>query len=302
MEQATVLRRRQPGILSLTWPIFIELLLQMLVGNADQVMVGHFDPNGVGAIGNANQITNLVLLVFSVISTASTILISRYLGAEDKRRVNETYTLSLLVNAIFGLAVGAILIALCGPIFTLMQVPAEILERSCLYLRIICGGMVFQAVYLTFTAFFRSNQMMKESMIVAVVMNLLNIGGNAVLIGGAFGLPALGVAGAALSSDISRVVGVILIAVLFRRKFGSVLSLKLLRPSPPTSCGGCCASASPPAESPSPITCPRWPSSPSATCLPSSLSTPGYTPICSPCSPICLARPSPRPPRSWWHT
>ena len=74
MEQATVLRRRQPGILSLTWPIFIELLLQMLVGNADQVMVGHFDPNGVGAIGNANQITNLVLLVFSVISTASTLL------------------------------------------------------------------------------------------------------------------------------------------------------------------------------------------------------------------------------------
>ena len=232
MEQQAPLRRREPGILSLTWPIFIELLLQMLVGNADQVMVGHFDPNGVGAIGNANQITNLVLLVFSVISTASTILLSRYLGAEDKRRVNETYTLSLVVNALFGLAVGAILIGLCGPIFTLMQMPAEIMDRSCLYLRIIGGGMVFQAVYLTFTAFFRSNQMMKESMIVAVTMNLLNIGGNAVLIGGAFGLPALGVAGAALSSDISRVVGVILIAVLFRRKFGPVLSLKLLRPFP----------------------------------------------------------------------
>ncbi|WP_209344788.1 MATE family efflux transporter [Flavonifractor sp. AGMB03687] len=232
MEQQAPLRRREPGILSLTWPIFIELLLQMLVGNADQVMVGHFDPNGVGAIGNANQITNLVLLVFSVISTASTILISRYLGAEDKRRVNETYTLSLMVNAIFGLAVGAILIGLCRPIFTLMQMPAEIMDRGCLYLRIIGGGMVFQAIYLTFTAFFRSNQMMKESMIVAVTMNLLNIGGNAVLIGGAFGLPALGVAGAALSSDISRVVGVILIAVLFRRKFGPVLSLKLLRPFP----------------------------------------------------------------------
>ncbi|WP_297288574.1 MATE family efflux transporter [uncultured Flavonifractor sp.] len=232
MEQATVLRRRESGILSLTWPIFIELLLQMLVGNADQVMVGHFDPNGVGAIGNANQITNLVLLVFSVVSTASTILISRYLGADDKRRVNETYTLSLLVNGIFGLAVGALLMVLCGPAFTLMQVPAEIFEKSCLYLRIIGGGMVFQAIYLTFTAFFRSNQMMKESMIVAVVMNLLNIGGNAVLIGGAFGLPALGVAGAALSSDISRAVGVLLIVLLFRRKFGPVLSWKLLRPFP----------------------------------------------------------------------
>ena len=225
--------RRDRGILSLTWPIFIELLLQMLVGNADQAMVGAFDPYGVGAIGNANQVTNLVLLVFSVISTASTILISQYLGAEeDRRRVNETYTVSLVVNGLFGLAIGGLLMVFCGPIFTLMQVPAEIFDRACLYLRIIGGGMVFQSVYLTFTAFFRSNQMMKESMIVAVVMNLLNIGGNAVLIGGAFGLPALGVAGAALSSDLSRLVGVVIIAVLFRRKFGPVLSLKLLRPFP----------------------------------------------------------------------
>ncbi len=232
LTKTPVVARREPGILSLTWPIFIELLLQMLVGNADQAMVGQFDPNGVGAIGNANQITSLVLLVFSVICTASTILVSQYLGAEDHKRVNETYTVSLLVNGCFGLLIGGLLIAFCGPIFTLMQVPAEILDRACLYLRIIGGGMVFQSVYLTFTAFFRSNQMMKESMIVAVVMNLLNIGGNAVLIGGAFGLPAMGVAGAALSSDISRVVGVVLIAVLFRRRFGPVLSLKLLRPFP----------------------------------------------------------------------
>ena len=112
--------RGQNNILSLTWPIFIELLLQMLVGNADQIMVGWRDPNGVGAIGNANQITNLLLLVFSVVCTASMILISQYLGAEDTRRVNETYTVSLVMNLIFGLAVSVVLIFGCGPIFRLM--------------------------------------------------------------------------------------------------------------------------------------------------------------------------------------
>ena len=106
-------RPRRPGTtLSLTWPIFIELLLQMLVGNADQIMVGWYDPNGVGAIGNANQITSLLLLVFSVICTASMILIAQYLGAEDTKRVNETYTISLVVNGVFGLAIGGLLIAL----------------------------------------------------------------------------------------------------------------------------------------------------------------------------------------------
>lgn len=61
--------KNENNILSLTWPIFIELVLQMLVGNADQIMVGWYDPDLVGAIGNANQIVNLLLIVFSVICT-----------------------------------------------------------------------------------------------------------------------------------------------------------------------------------------------------------------------------------------
>lgn len=72
--------KNENNILSLTWPIFIELVLQMLVGNADQIMVGWYDPDLVGAIGNANQIVNLLLIVFSVICTAATILISQYLA------------------------------------------------------------------------------------------------------------------------------------------------------------------------------------------------------------------------------
>ncbi len=54
----------------LTWPIFIELVLQMLVGNADQIMVSQYSTQSVGAIGNANQITNLLIISFSVISMA----------------------------------------------------------------------------------------------------------------------------------------------------------------------------------------------------------------------------------------
>jgi len=231
-EAGRVKIRGQNNILALTWPIFIELLLQMLVGNADQIMVGWHDPNGVGAIGNANQITNLVLLVFSVVCTAAMILISQYLGARDTRRVNQTYTASLLMNLVFGVVVSLVLIFLCPVIFRLMGVHQEIFEETCLYMRIIGGGMVFQSVYLTFTAFFRSSQMMKETMAISVGMNCLNIGGNYILINGLGPIPALGIAGAALSSDISRFVGVVVIAILFRKKFGPALSLRHLRPFP----------------------------------------------------------------------
>lgn len=226
------MKGNQNHIFRLSWPIFIELLLQMLVGNADQIMVGWRDPNGVGAIGNANQITNLLLLVFSVVCTASMILISQYIGAKDTRRVNQTYTLSLLMNLLFGLAVSAVLILGCGPIFRLMGVHDLIFDETCLYMRIIGAGMVFQALYLTFTAFFRSSQMMKETMLISVFMNCLNIGGNYILINGLGPLPALGIAGAAISSGLSRLIGVVVIAVLFRVKFGPVLSRSCLRPFP----------------------------------------------------------------------
>ena len=226
------MKRGKQDILSLSWPIFVELLLQMLVGNADQIMVGWRDPNGVGAIGNANQITNLLLLVFSVVCTAAMILVSQYLGAGDTKRVGRTCTAALLMNLIFGLAVSLLLILGCGPIFRLMGVHELIFAETCLYMRIIGAGMVFQAIYLTFTAFFRSSQMMKETMAISVGMNCLNIGGNYILINGLGPLPALGVAGAAISSGLSRLAGVVVIACMFQRRFRGTLSLRHLRPFP----------------------------------------------------------------------
>ena len=223
---------RQQNILKLTWPIFIELVLQMLVGNADQIMVGWYDSDSVGAIGNANQITNLMLIVFSVICTAAMILIAQHIGANALSELGETYTVSLLANAIFGAVIMVILFLLCQPIYHLMGVNEKIFKATCDYTRIISVGMLLQAIYLTFSAFFRSNQMMKESMIISVGVNLLNIAGNAVFINGAFGLPAMGAAGAALASDVSRLVGVIIIWRMFRKRFPGMLSVKFLRPFP----------------------------------------------------------------------
>lgn len=232
MEQTLSNRASARAVLKLTWPIFIELALQMLVGNADQIMVGWYDSNLVGAIGNANQIINLLIIIFSVICTAATILIAQHIGAKDVDQLGQTYTVALLANTIFGVLILAILLFCNRPIYRAMGVPAEIFDATCSYTQILSFGMVLQAIYLTFTAFFRSNKLMTQTMVVSVFVNLLNIGGNYLLINGAWGLPALGVNGAAISSVLSRVVGVVLIAVMFRHRFGPMLSFRHLRPFP----------------------------------------------------------------------
>ena len=59
------------SVFKMTWPIFIEILLQMMVGNVDQFMLSHYSQHSVAAVGNANQIINIVILALSVISMAA---------------------------------------------------------------------------------------------------------------------------------------------------------------------------------------------------------------------------------------
>ena len=59
-------------VFHLSLPIFAELLLQLLVGNMDQFMISHFGSAAVAAIGNGNQVMNVVIIVLTTMSTAAT--------------------------------------------------------------------------------------------------------------------------------------------------------------------------------------------------------------------------------------
>lgn len=78
-------------------PIFVELLLQLLVGNVDQMMVSRVSQPSVAAIVNANQIMNLVIIVLSMASTAVTVILSQYLGAQDEKNASRTCMVSIVL-------------------------------------------------------------------------------------------------------------------------------------------------------------------------------------------------------------
>ena len=178
-------------LVGLTWPIFVELVLQMLVSNVDQIMVAKTSETAVAAIGNANVITTLLVISFSVICMAATILVTQYIGAGSTGRVAQTYTVSLLVNFLFSLAIGFGLAVFPRQIFGLMGVPEQLMREACAYLRIIGLGMPLQAIHLTFVAFFRANGLTRQTMFISIVINFINIRGNLILINGFGPIPAL---------------------------------------------------------------------------------------------------------------
>lgn len=220
------------SIVKMSWPIFIEVFLQMLVGNVDQFMISQYAQPSVAAVGNGNQIMNIIIIFLTVISTATTILIAQYLGARNQAKISEVFTVSLLFNVVFSLVASGLLILFNRELFAWLQVPAAIMEETSLYFTIVSSCVVFQAIYFTFVACFRGYSWTKTTMVVSVMMNVFNIFGNWLLIFGVGSIPAMGVSGVAISTNISKVLGVVLIYYIFKKYLQVEIAWKYLNPFP----------------------------------------------------------------------
>lgn len=219
-------------IFMMSLPIFVELLLQLLVGNIDQFMISKYSQEAVAAIGNGNQIMNIVIVVLNVMSVSTTILISQYLGAKNKSKGSEVSTASLLISSVFSILITILVILFNKQLFMWLKVPNEILAETSRYTVIIASFVLVQGIYMTINSILRSYALMKEVMYVSILMNMINIIGNAILINGLFKAPRLGIVGAAISTNFSKCIGLIAVTIILIKKVDIKISLKYLKPFP----------------------------------------------------------------------
>jgi len=160
----------------------------------------------------------LTFLVFEVINLGTSVLCSQYLGARLEKKVVQVVGVSLLVNLLVGGIISLILFTMARTILQWMGLGPELMADGMDYMRIVGAFAFFQAISLTLSASLRSANKAIYPMLVTVVVNILNIIGNYSLIFGKFGMPALGVEGAAISTAFARGVSmVILFVILFRK-------------------------------------------------------------------------------------
>lgn len=200
----------------LIWPLVIEQLLAVTVGMADVTMVSSVGEAAVSAVSLVDMLNVLMLNVFAAMTTGGAVVVSQYLGAENRqgacRAASQLLTVSLLISLLFMV----LCLTLCRPILRLFfgAISDEVMQNCVLVFTISALSYPFIALYNAGAALYRSMGNSRVSMLTSVFMNVLNIAGNAFFV---FGLH-IGVAGVTVSSTLARISGAIVMMQLVRRR------------------------------------------------------------------------------------
>jgi putative MATE family efflux protein len=222
-------------MIKLAAPIMLQNLIFASLNMVDGVMIGQLGESAIAAVGVANQIFFLVSLLFFGIGSGSAIFAAQYWGRKDTERIQSVLGLSLLMSIS-----GAVIFSLVAILFPVQVIsiyskdPAVISQGS-VYLQIVAFSYVITAITNSFAFVLRSTENVKLPLVTSLVALSLNTFMNYGLILGNFGLPSLGVKGAAIATIISRLIEVILLLLIIYRKklpvaakLRSLLNFKIL--------------------------------------------------------------------------
>lgn len=192
------------SLFRLTWPIFLEISLFMLLGIADTFMLSAISDNAVSGVGAANQFLHIAILILEVIGNGASIVVAQYLGSRKFLEASKISALAVTLNAMVGVIISIAFLLLNGVLLRSLNLSGEIYEFARSYLSIVGGAIFLQAIINSLSAIIRVHGFTKEAMFVSLGMNIVHIFGNYALIFGHFGFPEMGVRGAAVSTVISR--------------------------------------------------------------------------------------------------
>lgn len=218
---------KKTTLFKLTWPILVESFLFMLLGTVDIFMLSQYSDDAVGAVGIVNQVVGISGLVFSIITSGTSIICAQYIGAnKGNEEKNRLIGAALQVNTLMGVIMSVIMYVFAKKLLVFMKMDTDLMSDGIAYMKIVGGFVFLQAIVNTFSAILRAHGKTKTCMTVTFVMNILNIGLNYVLIFGAGPVPAMGAAGAAISTTFSKFVAVVILGVILFRTVVKEFSFK----------------------------------------------------------------------------
>lgn len=200
------------ALTALILPLIIEQFLAVLVGMADSIMIASVGEAAVSGVSLVDQVMLLIINLFGALATGGAVVAGQYLGRKNPEEADKAA--NQLIWFVTILAVGVMGLVYLGKNIILQgvfgQIEPDVMEYANTYLLIVTASVPFIALYNGGAAIFRTMGNSKITMTVSLIMNAINVVGNAILIYGFH----CGVEGVAIPTLVSRMAAAILITVL----------------------------------------------------------------------------------------
>jgi len=219
----------------LAWPAITHYLLITLVFLVDRIVLGHYSSAALASLQISSILVWTLYSIFTSLSAGTLAIVGRSIGAGDRKTAAKTALASIGVSFLLGLVVSALVVTSAGASLPRLfpQAGAEVLGDAEAYLSIVLATLPLAFVEASAAASLQAAGDTKTPLFAALVSNLLNLALSLTLVFGAFGLPRLGVRGAAIGAAAATVMQAIVLVGALLRKNGklpirSVLSWRAL--------------------------------------------------------------------------
>ncbi len=165
-------------------PLMLEQLLVISIGLVDTLMVSQAGDAAISGVALVDNINRLIVQIMAALATGSTVVCSQYLGRRDMRSASQVNAQLHTVMVAFALSMVALAVGLTRPVLGAIfgQVTQEVMDCAVLYFVVTSFSYPFLAVYSAGAAIFRSQGNSKISMQISLLMNVVNVGANAVFV------------------------------------------------------------------------------------------------------------------------
>ena len=203
-------------IRNLLIPVVLEQLLNSIMGTADTMMVSNVGSAAISAVSLVDSINVLVIQAFSALAAGGAIVCAQYIGQRNKEKANESARQVLFIITAISVAVSLICLVFQKPLLRLIfgSVEAEVMRASEIYFFYTALSFPFIAAYDSAASIFRAQDNTRGPMTISMISNVMNIAGNAIMIW----VFHMGVAGAALSTLISRIFYAVVVLIQLRKE------------------------------------------------------------------------------------
>ena len=203
-------------ICSLLIPVVLEQLLNSIMGTADTMMVSNVGSAAISAVSLVDSINVLVIQAFSALAAGGAIVCAQYIGQRNKEKANESARQVLFIITAISVAVSLICLVFQKPLLRLIfgSVEPAVMRASETYFFYTALSFPFIAAYDSAASIFRAQENTRGPMVISIISNVMNIVGNGILIW----VFHMGVAGAALSTLISRIFCAVVVIIQLRKE------------------------------------------------------------------------------------